>query len=553
MTELASGFPFVVQVDMPSIKQYVFGTDPLNEVRGASAILDLLNRQEMERVLRDRIGGLVSGATVERVYANGGSGQFLVRGCDESAVDSACQHLARFIRRETGGEVRTVYGIAATDSSVSYREALRRAHFQLRCQREFGSVRLVPATMPLVMECASASHLPAMHRIEFPDGVRVLSEASHRKARRGRKAREQGAWAEWMRCLQSEVPWPVPKDWNSLRCASLVDIGRRSSNQVGVVYADGNAMGRLIRAIDTASVFREFSRIVDESIREACFAGLRRVCEREVSRVSDALGDRGQCESLPCDILLLGGDDLLVAVPANRALDFAHGVTVDFERRAARKIEELADPETQRFFGRWLGNRGLSISCGVSISKGTYPFYLSLDLAEQLLKNAKRNPGHGSASGADVARIDFHRVAGSTSQDIRQIRERDYLALDDDSPITPRTLRPLSCSQLKALRASVWELRDAGFPRSKLKALHDAALMENEHRAESQIRDIFARAQHSVARSERQALWNAVSRLCPDGCEFDFPWFRDGQRRMLCVADIIDAYDLFEDRGEFGS
>ena len=97
---------FLIQIDTPSIKQYVFGTDPLNEVRGASARLDWLNRHEMERVLGDRI------ANVEKIYANGGAAQFVARECSEGAVRSACRKMVRYIREQTGGEVRVAYGIA---------------------------------------------------------------------------------------------------------------------------------------------------------------------------------------------------------------------------------------------------------------------------------------------------------------------------------------------------------------------------------------------------------------------------------------------------------
>lgn len=39
----------VVVIDTPSIKKFVFGTDTLNEVRGASALLDWLNQEEMKK------------------------------------------------------------------------------------------------------------------------------------------------------------------------------------------------------------------------------------------------------------------------------------------------------------------------------------------------------------------------------------------------------------------------------------------------------------------------------------------------------------------------
>lgn len=43
---------FLLITDTTGIKQFVFGTDALAEVRGASALLDRLNRVETERILR---------------------------------------------------------------------------------------------------------------------------------------------------------------------------------------------------------------------------------------------------------------------------------------------------------------------------------------------------------------------------------------------------------------------------------------------------------------------------------------------------------------------
>lgn len=68
---------FVVLIDTPSIKHYVFGTDAPAEIRGASALLDRLNRTEWESVLRQHLGGAGESAHgpqfVDKVYANGGS------------------------------------------------------------------------------------------------------------------------------------------------------------------------------------------------------------------------------------------------------------------------------------------------------------------------------------------------------------------------------------------------------------------------------------------------------------------------------------------------
>src|SRR6266581_3068320 len=60
----------LVALDTDHIKQYVFATDKLKEIRGASSILDGLNRQEM-RNIAEKFQALP-------IYTNGGAGLFVV-------------------------------------------------------------------------------------------------------------------------------------------------------------------------------------------------------------------------------------------------------------------------------------------------------------------------------------------------------------------------------------------------------------------------------------------------------------------------------------------
>ena len=535
-----SGESFVIVTEIPSIKSYVFGTDTLNEVRGASAHLNRLNRDDMEQCLREHPN--MAGAQVERIYANGGAAQFLVHGCDEPAVQAACTSMVRRLGERTGGDVRAVYGIAPLQDEASYRESVHVAHFRLRCRREFASAHRSAALLPTMMECQSASHLPATRIVSRgAEGAHILSEASYEKARHGRTAHRHGLWDGWMRHLNDTGPWPETNEWHRLRCENMTEIGNRASsgNHIGVIYADGNAMGQIVQALDRPETFRQFSRIVDESINEACFTALSQVSRPEVDKVREALEQQHRFEPLAADILLLGGDDLLVVVPADRALDFALQVTSEFERLTREKIAALQDEGARQFFRDRLGDEGFTISCGVAIAKSNYPFYLSLDLAEQLLKNAKRRDSrHPQAEAQEIARIDFHVVAGANSHKLEDVRQDTYQIRTD----APRTLRPLSCSQLEALRAGVRRLRDAAFPRSKLHELQEAALAAEANQADRRLRDIFARCRHD--RSERLELWLAVSELRPEGYAFDFPWFKSSGQRLLGVADLVEAYDL---------
>ena len=532
---------FVIVIDTPSIKSYVFGTDPLNEVRGASARLDTLNQSEMKKRLVDRLGA----EHVDCIYANGGSAQFLIHKCERSDVEAACKSMVQHIREQTRGEVGVVYGIAPFGDETPYPDAVRMAHFQLRGQREFATGQRSAALIPLMMECKSASHLPAAD-IDNNDG-NMLSHASYEKRQHGSDARRHGLWAGWMRNLaSSNQPWPSDEHWGKLRCLSLTDIGDCSSwdGYIGLVYADGNGMGKIIKALDSPETYRQFSGIVDESIREACFTALNQVSQSDINNVREALKNREPFKFLPADILLLGGDDLLVALPADRALDFAQHATEEFQRLTQEKISHLKDAKTRKFFHEQSNNEGFTISCGVAIAKSNYPFYLLLDLAEDLLKNAKRKDSLYSHSKADgVSRIDFHVVAGANSYALTQVREETYLTKVDAQ--TPRTLRPLSCRQLDQLRENVRKLREVGFPHSKLHELQEAALLPNWNQSSMLIQGIFARCQHGQNRPQRRALWDSVESMCPGGYNFNFPWFKRDDQRLLCVADLVDAYRLF--------
>ena len=527
---------FVIVIDTPSIKKYVFGTDPLNEIRGASARLDWLNRSEMERCLREYPGM----GRVETIYANGGSAQFLVHRSDATTIKAACESMTRYIREQTGGEVGIVYGIAPFTDAASYPEAARMARFQLRCQREFATYHRSASLIPIMMGCESAPDLPASRISRDGD---ILSKSSYEKAEEGRDTRHDGLWNEWMQHLADPGPWLAEEDWQELRCERTTEIGARSSweGYLGVVYADGNAMGKFVQAIDQRETFRQFSRIVDESIREACFTALNEVLKSEIDKVRATHKQQEQPEPLPADILLLGGDDLLVALPADCALDFALKVTNAFECSTKAKIADLPDAERQ-FFRDRLGDQSFTISCGVAVARSNYPFYLALDLAEQLLKNAKRQDSYIGHGGEQTrARIDFHVVTGANSYALKQVREDTYGVLTE----ARRTLRPLSCSQLEKLRTSIQELDAVKFPRSKLHELQEVALASSESQTEWRIRDIFARSRHGRDRSQRRALWEAVARLCPEGYNFNFPWFENGNQRLLCVADLVDAHRLF--------
>ena len=536
---------YLIVLDTPGIKQFVFGTDTLAEVRGASALLDRLNRQDTERELRKHLG---EGAC-ETVFANGGTGQFIVEAPDHTHVQEALDQLAAYYRKETGGEMWPLAGVAEWPEALDYLSAVRAAFEHLRLQRNWGFRRPTIPTFPLVQECQSTSHLPAAPGVYYWGGEKLLlSQASRLKRKESKETRRGILWSGWMDFLDESLgsKGQFYESATTLRPEMVEDIGESAQRRgyIGLVYADGNAMGRLVQELNSPEVCRAFSELVDGSVRDACYEALSEVCAAEIQAARAALEAGDKPQPLPADILLLGGDDLLVLLPAERALDFALKATAAFERLTRERQAKLPEAARRFFAERGLADRGLTISCGVTIGPARYPFYLLLDLAEELMRSAKRGGSEDPQKTNYWAPsyIDFHQLAGSVSQDLPLIRQEDYRTDSDH----PRTLRPYRRDHLEQLRQAALRLQQAKIPRSKLHDLFEAALEPRWLLAQTRCRELFGRLREDNSHHERRGLWDALCMLGPIDL-FSYPWLKNGQRSPTALADLVEAHDLFSD------
>lgn len=504
---------YLVIFDIPSIKKFVFGTDRLKEIRGASALLDNLNRKRLKTFFEDSLN---KKGEIIIIYSNGGSGQLIIKEADEETVKATLTAVKKRFQVETCGGARLCTGWAPFSGS-DYEKARNEAFFMLQHEKEMGFPPFPSIHRAWQKECVSCSSGIAWILDKTENNDDWICEVCSLK----RQISNYHIWDEFVKYYQSHNS--KSEDFRCERLRQFEDI-EKYSPYMALLYADGNAMGHWVKRINDPETFKFFASTVDQAIRQATYHALM----KEFSFYKKTL-------RFPADILLLGGDDLVAVLPAYCALPFASCVSEEFEQITAEKIKEWNLKRPDSVF-RDLNGRGFTISIGIAVSKPSYPFRILLEQAEALLKLAKKK---GSAdpevrAGYVPSYIDYHITLQSSKTDVSTIRDTSYLNKVTADTFCNATMRPLSRKQLNALIEQARLLKDNDFPRTKLHRLYEASF-SSYSQAQLGTIEIYSRLKND----ERKLLHQALESF---NCFTCLPW---NAEKKTMIPDLVDAIELF--------
>jgi hypothetical protein len=484
----------LVVLDFPGIKNHVFGTDRLVEIRGASALLDKLNRLTIPEMLKKHFGN----QRYRFVFSGGGAGQFIIQGT-ESEIDTAFKEIKGMISEKSGGALRLAMGMAALDTN-HYEKSLETTFLKLKKDKNekpfepFSSIH-----NGFVRDCDSCSGM-ASFQTRYAGILRCLCRSCFIKQETGTK---RGLWDEFCTYLLQNHGFD-PEAILEQRPNDFEEIGQRCVARNGytaLVYGDGNAMGRLVKQIDSEDRFKRFSTAVDESVREACHEALYHHCHPVNGKI-------------PADILLLGGDDLMVYLAADTAIPFALEVAHRFE---AKTKEKLVTGNPDPFFKHILGDNGLTISMGVAFGRSHTPISIMVSQSEELLKSAKhKGTKLSDANGYTPACLDFHVTSQFNQARVSDSRKHHMMIKSHDQQIH-LFKKPYTLKDAKDLLTHARRLKESGIPNSRLHRLGEAPFKGKINGIIDTLA-LFGRCRKS---QEKLAIYQALSRF---DCMKLMPW-----------------------------
>jgi hypothetical protein len=441
---------YLVYFDTDQIKKYILGAPRLKEIRGASALLDDLNRRQTGQIVKQ-----VAGNAGELVYAGGGSALAMVE-TDPQAKELIKEVEKLYLEATDSASITADYiELPEKQEAESFKKSIQQLIRKVRARKDAKQFYNPGIPHGLVQFCHSCASFPAEY-VEFTvEGSNYEKEEKLCRSCRikrdysFRMRREQSLSSFMAEFAQQKG---LPPEWDRAfitRCQpeDLDEIGKvsRGSNQIAMIYCDGNRMGLKIREIAGIEEYRRFAREVDSAIRLAAY---HTMAEELLPR---RLPDSNR-EIFPFEVIFIGGDDLVVVTAADKALEVAQKVSARFSEYTARNY----------------GQR-LTLSAGIVWAQYHYPIYLMLESAEALLKSAKKVVLRDSSE--EQAGIDFMELTGNSGTDIESDRavNLNYSALEEKFILTER---PYTFTELESLISHIKNLKANRFPKNKLETLY---------------------------------------------------------------------------------
>lgn len=507
--------PHLVLFDADRIKDFVFATGRLKEIRGASQLVrDATDADNLQLDL-----GLT---TDQIIFAEGGSGLLLAANAEKA--QALCQDLAANYRRKTHGA--TLSAVCEPYAPGNFHQAVQHTAHKLQLAKEDRLAYWQSAHSPFTQPCASCGARPAAHT--YPVTTRSVDQLcaacwAKRKRADDMRTRSTGVGddiyldeTEWGRQFLASLSAADFHRWADAKLPeSLTQLAElaRPNNYLGFLYADGNGLGERLQQQTSEAGYRALSQRISSALRRALWQTLQHHFPKPRA------GDR-----VPFELIALGGDDVIIVTVADQVLPLAITLGERFSEQS--RAADTGD--------------ALTLSLGIVIAHPGQPILNLEQQARELLRRAKRDrPGQ--------AALDFHIVTTPVLQPIDQIREQAYTRSDGNLRLTSR---PLPLARMVRLLYHTWLFKQGGemgaLPRNKLHALYQALFAGQDAAA---FEAFFLRSRLNQEQQKKfDAFFEEFGILLKQGDDQDaplLPWGRQADHtRFTPFGDLVELYEF---------
>lgn len=367
---------YLYGASIQGIQEYIYATNKLQEIIGASEIIDSLgqkfnDKQESKGAIFGVFDELRANGLVEQILLNA-AGNF-------RAIVDGEENLKKIVRDLPKKIMQNAYGITISQAAAPYNDndygtASKELERKLKTQRNRPS-------LPLDMSINFMALAPKTARpiVKFDDDDTLdISSVQKREA--------HGRWFK---------RHPGAKELKEFSQIS------NKKNKLAVIHADGNGLGVLVKNLTDEvkntgklDVIANFSKALDNATKDAY--------ENAIAKTEEVFGK----ENLKIKALILSGDDMTAVCDADIALEFTKNFIEGFEKETDKEKPDIKEK--------------LTMCAGIAYCNEKFPFHYAAALAEELCGAAKKHSKDRYVNDAekDIAPscLMFHNVQSSNFQ-----------------------------------------------------------------------------------------------------------------------------------------
>lgn len=410
----------LILFEVGGIQKYVFESNRLRDIRGASALLDEVNREMVPSLL-----GKEQFKSATLIRSIGGVSLIGIKEADadqrKALLDELEQQINGLFARHAPGVA--LYSGRSDGLRGSVDDELSQLTYQtsLKQGQQPEQDSQTALLSPMVHFCKSCGLRPVQHESRVIDSYELICRVCYTKHAHGQMAREGrlslGPLGRFKGYVRDKAGWQEHLGaWREIIPDDLDAIGAHSNGEIGMILADGNRLGVLLRRMSSFANYQRFAKELGDEVQTAVFD----VLENYKPQVNSA----GQT-CLPWEIILLGGDDVLIVTAAHIVFDVATAIMEGVEKRTASVINNA---NLLPFEGSSEDERThIDMAAGVAVAPAHFPVIALHSLVGALEKKAKKKAYE--LKDKQVSTIDFHRITADGNTALEQARSTDLKPL----------------------------------------------------------------------------------------------------------------------------
>lgn len=345
----------VVKGSIYKIKKYFLENNNLKTIRGGSVLIDYLNNDVVKEVLLE-----LRYSEKNIIYCGGGNIFIVVPGGEGQEVCKSLEEKFRDISLTAMNAFESIT-VSLHEFAFDFKKISGKLNEKLEERKKLKLYKINPDNVLGIVNIKGQNiNFSKYKEVEELKNTGVVCKLCDIRDAKYLIDESEGSVAVCPSCLRKHLAGKEKSMFNE-EFKEHTSVGLKQNNiksiddiseDIAVIYGDGNNMGKVVMEIQNVFEMMYFSRKTDEITKRSVYEA-----------INETMGETAKFE-----VIALGGDDIFIIVPAKDSFNITTKIIDKFDKGFNHKI---------------------TMSVGVVISKSNTPIASLFSIAQQKLKSAK--------------------------------------------------------------------------------------------------------------------------------------------------------------------